>query len=158
MPTIKPQSPSAAAKVSRSLSPKGREIGRPKLEREPLKTIPVRAPGSLADYLKLLSLTPLPDQPKPFGSMQRMFEACASRFLAEKPWEMGLAWRESHAVARFQDKEISERTEWRQINMQLPESLAERVERAAERAGRSRSSFCYTALYWWATIVYPYKR
>lgn len=138
-----------------SLSPKGKVLGRPRLLREPLGQVQTRIPGGLSDYLKILALEKLPGQPAPFRTMQKMFETLFTRFIDERPWDHGLAWRESHAVARFSGGTITERTEWKQLNIQLPIALTQRVETTAERLGRSQSSFCYTALCWWAGMLYP---
>jgi hypothetical protein len=138
-----------------TLSRNGRVLGRPRLERAPLAQVQTRVPSPLSDYLKMLSIERLPDQPGPFRTMQRMFETLFARFLDEQPWTRGLAWRESHAVARFTGGELSERTHWKQLNIQLPVALAQRVETTAKRLDRSQSSFCYTALCWWAGMLYP---
>ncbi len=138
-----------------TLSPRGRVLGRPRLTRAPLGQVQTRIPTGLADYLKILALERLPDQPAPFRTMQRMFEALFERFLNDEPWKAGLAWRESHAVARFSAGSMTERTEWKQINIQLPTALVVQVEAAAAATCRSQSSFCYTALCWWAGLLYP---
>lgn len=138
-----------------SLSPKGKVLGRPRLDREPMGKVQTRIPGGLSSYLKILSLEKLPDQPAPFGTMTNMFAALFTRFVDEQPWRAGLAWRESHAVARFADGTVSERTEWKQLNIQLPIELARRVEAMSSALGRSQSSFCYTALCWWGGLLYP---
>lgn len=138
-----------------TLSRNGKALGRPRLAREPLGQVQTRIPGGLSDYLKMLALERLPDQAAPFRTMQKMFESLFARFLDERPWDSGLAWRESHSVARFSAGAVTERTEWKQLNIQLPIALTQRIETTANALGRSQSSFCYTALCWWAGMLYP---
>ena len=152
----KPDSLSVAPKPKAiKISPNGKVLGRPRLERPPLAQVQTRVPSPLSDYLKMLSIERLPDQPAPFRTMQRMFESLFARFLDERPWSQGFAWRESHAVARFSGGEVTERTHWKQLNIQLPVDLAQRIETTAHKLDRSQSSFCYTALCWWAGALYP---
>lgn len=157
---VKPPAPSRKLAIDPevkipSLSPKGKVLGRPRLDREPLGKVQTRIPAGLSSYLKILSLEKLPDQPAPFGTMTNMFAALFTRFVEEQPWRASLAWRESHAVARFAEGAVSERTEWKQLNIQLPIELAQRVEAMSSTLGRSQSSFCYTALCWWGGLLYP---
>jgi hypothetical protein len=140
---------------TQTISPKGKVLGRPRLERPPLAQVQTRIPAPLSDYLKMLSIERLPDQPAPFRTIQRMLESLFERFLVEKPWQHGFAWRESRAVARFSGGEVSERTHWKQLNIHLPIDLAQRIETCSIQLERSRSSFCYTALCWWAGALYP---
>jgi hypothetical protein len=156
-PTLKPrlakQPVREAAKPS--VSRHGKPLGRPRIERGPLAQVQTRVPAPLSDYLKMLALEKLPDQPAPFRTMQRMFETLFAQFIDEQPWRRGFAWRESQAVARFSGGEMVERTSWKQLNVQLPIALAQRIETTATQLDRSQSSFCYTALCWWAGALYP---
>lgn len=68
-----------------SLSPKGKVLGHPRLDHDPLGKVPTRIPGGLSSYLKILSLEKLPDQPTPFGTMTDMFAALFTRFVDEQP-------------------------------------------------------------------------
>lgn len=137
----------------RARHPSGKLKGRPTERTEPVKNVPVRVPEALKEYLKLLAVAPLTDRPRPFGSMTAMFEVLFRRFIDERPWDSGLAFRESRAVSSTEGGFA-----WEQINLRLPERLAEELASARAVSGcQSASSFCYTALHWWATEVYPYR-
>jgi hypothetical protein len=138
-----------------ALPPHGKVMGRPKIERDPLEQVQTRIPAPMNDYLKLLALSRLPDQPAPFKQVQVMFVAMFERFLAERPWEHGLPWREPQAIVRFEAGEIAERTVWRQVNIRMPKAMVTKVKRAAKAAGRSEASYCYTAISWWTQFLYP---
>lgn len=141
------------AKKPPSRHPSGKLKGRPPERTEPVVNVPARIPEALKEYLKLLAVAPLADRPRPFGSMTAMFEVLFRRFLDERPWESGLAFRESRAVSSTEGGFA-----WEQLNVRLPKPLAEEVAGTAKAAGSpSASSFCYTALHWWATEVYPYR-
>lgn len=141
-----------AARIA--LSANGKVLGRPRVERGPMAQVQTRVPTALADYLKMLSLARLRDRDQPFRTMQKMFESLFKEFLSEKPWETGFLWRESQAVSRLPAGAPRAGSQWKQLNIQLPEQLARRIEITADRLKRSQSSFCFTGLCWW-TGLYP---
>ena len=132
--------------------------GRPAIHEQPLEPLQTRVPKALRDYLKILPVLRLPDG-RHYGTQQAMFEDCLVRFMREKPWKAGLAWRQPRATK----PSPAGSTGWVQINIMVEAGFkrkvvaeAERLAASAEGAERlSPAGFCYTALYWWAQYVYP---
>jgi hypothetical protein len=125
----------------------GKNIGRPKIRFEALKTVPTRCPAQIYTYLKGIS-------PFLYGSLTEMFEDMMTKFMLERPWEHGLHWRKPKTATTFANGETG-KTGWEQVNMQLPPSLAEQVTKTATECGISNAAFCYTAIFWWVQYIYP---
>lgn len=125
----------------------GRNIGRPKVRFEALKTVPTRCPAQIYTYLKGIA-------PFLYGSLTEMFEDMMTRFVAERPWEHGLHWRKPKTATTIANGEQG-RTGWEQVNMQLPPKLAKSVTTASTECGVSNAAFCYTAIFWWVQYIYP---
>ena len=128
-------------------SSSGRNIGRPKVRFEALKTVPTRCPAQIYTYLKGIS-------PFLYGSLTEMFEDMMTRFMNEKPWEHGLHWRKPKTATTFANGEQG-RTGWEQVNIQLPPRLAENVTNTARGCGVSNAALAYTAIFWWVQYIFP---
>lgn len=125
----------------------GRRIGRPKTRLEELRAVPTRCPSQIYTYLK--GITPFL-----YNSLTAMFEDMLRRFLAERPWEHGLHWRKPKTAMSYAGGQAG-KTGWEQVNIQLPQDLAELVGETATDCGVSRACLCYTAIFWWVQFIYP---
>lgn len=125
----------------------GKNIGRPRVRFEALKTVPTRCPAQIYTYLKGIA-------PFLHGSLTEMFEVMMTRFTNERPWEHGLHWRKPKTATTFAGGEQG-RTGWEQVNMQLPPKLADLVAKTSTECGVSNAAFCYTAIFWWVQYIYP---
>lgn len=125
----------------------GQRIGRPKTRLEDLKAVPTRCPAQIYTYLK--GITPFL-----YPSLTAMFEDMMKRFLDERPWEHGLHWRKPKTAMTFAGG-TSGKTGWEQVNIQLPQELAQSVAVTAESCGVSSAALCYTAIFWWVQYIYP---
>lgn len=126
---------------------RGGRIGRPKTRMELLKAVPTRCPTQIYTYLK--GITPFL-----YSSLTAMFEDMVRRFLNERPWEHGLHWRKPKTAMTYANG-MTGKTGWEQVNIQLPQDLAESVGRVAEVCGVSNACLCYTAIFWWVQYIYP---
>ncbi len=125
----------------------GVKIGRPKTRHEKLKPISTRCPAAVYTYLK--GITPFR-----YPSLTAMFADMLSRFTAEKPWEHGLHWRKPKTALSFAGKKVGT-TGWEQLNISLVPDQADAIELMADQCGVSKACYCYTAIFWWVTYVYP---
>lgn len=125
----------------------GARIGRPKTRHEKLKPISTRCPAAVYTYLK--GITPFQ-----YPSLTEMFADMLKRFINEKPWEHGLHWRKPKTALSFAGNKVGS-TGWEQLNISLTPTQAEEIEQKAEECGVSKACFCYTAIFWWVTYVYP---
>lgn len=125
----------------------GKNIGRPRVRFEALKTVPTRCPAQIYTYLKGIA-------PFLYASLTEMFEDMMTRFINERPWEHGLHWRKPKTATTFAGGEQG-RTGWEQVNMQLPPKLADSVTKTSKDCGVSNAAFCYTAIFWWVQYIYP---
>ncbi|MDD3760628.1 MAG: hypothetical protein PHO57_07330 [Acidithiobacillus sp.] len=112
--------------------------------------IPTRAPVKMQMYAKTLAFAG-------GETLKTMFRRAAERFLAEKPWEHGLAWRPTKGLTTTLKDTIGQKeaTGWMQVNMRFPAEIGNQLERLSVEQGVSLSSVCYTLLYWWTWWVYP---
>jgi hypothetical protein len=124
-----------------------RNIGRPRVRFEALKTVPTRCPAQIYTYLKGIA-------PFLYASLTEMFEDMMTRFVNERPWEHGLHWRKPKTATTFAGGEQG-RTGWEQVNMQLPPKLADLLTKTSTECGVSNAAFCYTAIFWWVQYIYP---
>ncbi|CAG2138377.1 hypothetical protein LMG19282_01487 [Cupriavidus campinensis] len=138
---------SATAVEARPRNEHGRRIGRPKTRLEELRAVPTRCPSQIYTYLK--GITPFL-----YNSLTAMFEDMLRRFLAERPWEHGLHWRKPKTAMSYAGGQAG-KTGWEQVNIQLPQDLAELVGETATVCGVSRACLCYTAIFWWVQFIYP---
>lgn len=111
--------------------------------------------------------------PKFGGTLTAMFDVMLRTFLADKPWEKGLAWRETKALSvRQEDVRVvyteaghaletpittTVATGWVQVNMRLEPVLADRVLSVSAINGVSPSTVLYTAIYYWIWYLNPTK-
>lgn len=149
--------PSPQRKTSRpATTPERRPRGRPATERqEPLDTIQARVPIPLVAYMRLAATVPsAPGKAAPRTALA-FHELALGRFLSERPWRRGLPWREGKAVSAPGADAGEDGVLWRQINIALPESLADKIRIVAARENRSVASLCLTAFEWWARYVCP---
>ncbi len=121
--------------------------GRPKTRLEKLQVVPSRCPAQIYTYLK--GITPFL-----YPSLTRMFEDMLRRFVAERPWENGLHWRRPKTATTIARGALG-KTGWEQLNIQLPQELAEQVRQTAKVCGVSSACLCYTAIFWWVQYIYP---
>jgi hypothetical protein len=126
---------------------RGGRIGRPRTRMEVLKPVPTRCPAQIYTYLK--GITPFLYQ-----SLTAMFEDMIRRFLKERPWEHGLHWRKPKTAMTYANG-MAGTTGWVQVNIQLPQELAESVAKVASVCGVSNACLCYTAIFWWVQYIYP---
>ena len=112
--------------------------------------ISTRAPAKVQMYFKSLALAT--------GKTQKtmLFEA-AERFLQERPWQQGLAWRQT-SKATVTEKDVigqKEAAGWMQVNMRLPAEIGKAFIRLSVEQNVSLPSLTYTLLYWWTWWVFP---
>lgn len=109
--------------------------------------------------------------PRYGGTLTAMYDVMLKQFLADKPWEVGLRWRETQALSRREEtvKEVragdgstltvpvtkTVATGWVQVNMRLEPNLAARVRSVAAANGVSPSTVLYTAVYYWIWYKNP---
>ena len=125
----------------------GVKIGRPKSRHEKLVPVSTRCPGTIYTYLK--GITPFR-----YPSLTEMFADMLRRFMDEKPWEHGLHWRKPKTALSQSGNNVGT-TGWEQVNILLTPQLAEEVQQVAINCGVSKAAFCYTAIFWWVTFVFP---
>jgi hypothetical protein len=89
-----------------------------------------------------------------YPSLTAMFADMLRRFIDEKPWEHGLHFRKPKTPLSHGGGNIAT-TGWEQVNLLLTHELAEEVTKVAEHCGHSRAAFCYTAIFWWVSYVFP---
>jgi hypothetical protein len=122
-------------------------IGRPKTRHEKLVPIATRCPTPVYVYLK--GITPFQ-----YPSLTAMFADMLARFMKEKPWLHGLQWRKPKTAISLAGNKMNA-TGWEQINISVTEDQAAAVEQTAAQCGVSKACFCYTAIFWWVTYVFP---
>lgn len=125
------------------------EVGNTKNKK---KTPSTRVPSRLHEYMK--SLSPI----RGFRNFNAMKAALLEAFLAEEPWSRhGLAWRATRSrVGRDPDVPQGQRaTGWVQENFYISQDLIDRIHAVLISEGVSRSSFLYTASFWWCWYVHP---
>jgi hypothetical protein len=83
-----------------------------------------------------------------------MFADMLRRFLDEKPWQHGLHFRKPKTTLAHAGSTVAT-TGWEQINILLTVELAEELGKAADACGQSKAAFCYTAIFWWVSYVFP---
>lgn len=125
----------------------GAKVGRPKTRHEKLQPISTRCPAPVLIYLK--GITPFR-----YPSMTAMFADMLARFSAEKPWQHGLLWRKPKTAVSLAGKKVGA-TGWEQLNISLIPEQAEEVAAMADKCGVSKACYCYTAIFWWVTYVFP---
>ena len=157
---ISTRAPAPGADVAQPAEPETkRGRGRPKVKLGNHQVVHARIPCTLMDYLKVLAVLPLADRAAPYRNLTSMYKDVFAKFLAEKPYEIGFPWRSSTGAAV--ERDFEGKPTWEQVNIDLPEDLALGVkafcDSEANAEGVSISTYCYTALYWWATVVYPYR-
>ena len=81
-------------------------------------------------------------------TLRALHADCAARFLAEKPWTSGLRWRDGRQPE-------SADLGWVRVNVQIPEDLAIRLEKEAQREQVVLADALYTMLFWYAWALYP---
>ena len=128
-----------------------RRRGRPKTRTGAFATLQTRVPEALHDYIKAISVYR-------YKTMAAMFEELYTRFLDERPYELGLHFRQPKAAIRAQRGEGGKTTGWVQLNVIVPEDLAERLRQDALRLEVSLASYLYTEIFWWSMYVYPTKQ
>lgn len=122
-------------------------IGRPKTRHEKLVPISTRCPAPVYVYLK--GITPFQ-----YPSLTAMFADMLGRFIKEQPWQHGLHWRKPKTAMSLAGNKMNA-TGWEQLNISLTEEQAANVEATAAECGVSKACFCYTAIFWWVTYVFP---
>ena len=72
----------------------------------------------------------------------------AARFLDDRPWERGLAWRNGRRPETGDP-------EWAAVTVRLPRDLADRLDLVAHRESVHPADLLYTMLFWYAWALYP---
>jgi predicted DNA-binding protein len=112
--------------------------------------IPTRAPVKMQMYAKTLSFAT-------GKTLKTMYKEAGTRFIDEKPWDNGLAWRPTKGLTTTLKDTIGQKepTGWMQVNMRFPVEIGNKLDKLSTEQGVSLSSICYTLLYWWTWWVYP---
>lgn len=111
--------------------------------------IPTRVPVKMHLYAKALAFALN-------QNLRQSYIDMTSRFLRERPWEMGLRWRQTKGLSQTLSESVGRQaTGWMQINMRMTLEQGEELSRLATAEGVSLSSVTYTVLYWWTWYVYP---
>ena len=126
---------------------RGRRLGRPKSRHEKLIPVSTRCPGTIYVYLK--GITPFR-----YPSLTAMFADMLRRFIDEKPWEHGMHFRKPKTILAHAGSTAAT-TGWEQVNILLSPEVAAEVKNVANACGQSKAAFCYTAIFWWVSYVFP---
>lgn len=125
------------------------KVGRPVVNEVKPVLMPTRIPTELHPRLKMLTLMPTGKDGIIYGSEARMYSALFNEFLEERPFDGGaFTWQNCGSIRSF-SMGMVERTSWKQMNVQVPPELSERINKCAAEQGRSNAAFMYSALVWW---------
>lgn len=111
--------------------------------------IPTRVPVKMHMYAKALAFALN-------QNLRQSYIEMTDKFLHEKPWEMGLKWRQTKGLSQTLTESAGRQaTGWMQINMRVTPEQGIELTRLTHAEGVSMSSVTYTILYWWTWYVYP---
>lgn len=124
-----------------------RVVGRGKLS-----IIQTRVPTQVLDYVRAIAV-------REFGSMTNFFNFWVPIYLAEQPFNNGLAWRQSKGgVSQRQLADGTMKytsTSWFLLNASVEPDIRNAVISTAKQLNVSMSTFVYTFIYWICAYVYP---
>src|SRR3569832_2372241 len=109
--------------------------GRPRTRTGSYATLQTRVPEALHDYIKAISVYR-------YKTMGAMFEEMYTRFLEERPYELGLHFHQPKATIHTQHKK-NNKTNRKQHKNNNTEALAARMREDALRLEVSLASYLY---------------
>ncbi len=120
------------------------------LNNQPFAEVTTRAPAKMHIYSKSLAIASK-------TTLRKLYCTMAQQFLAERPWERGLKWRPTQSLTQTLEGSIGKKsvTGWMQVNMRLPQKIAQDLERLSHEQDTNLSVVLYTMLYWYTWFIYP---
>lgn len=82
-------------------------------------------------------------------SLRKLHANACGKFLEDRPWEQGLAWRNSPQITDVND------WEWTAIAVVLPPDMGQTVDQLPAQYPVSAASVLYTMLFWYSWVVFP---